>query len=98
MSSNRNCTGGKSPTRNQSSLSAPALALVPVVAQGKLVTALVYLLTFSVGVMLAMLVFGLGLGGAQHWLSRRWNLLQHFRHGVAAASVVVGGYWLTQAL
>ena len=40
--------------------SAPALALVPVVAHGQLWMALTYLVLFSVGVLLAMLVFGLG--------------------------------------
>ena len=78
--------------------SAPALALVPVVAQGELAVALAYLLTFSIGVLLAMLAFGLGYGSAQHWLTRRRNLLQHFRHLIAVASIAVGGYWLSQAI
>jgi nickel/cobalt exporter len=78
---------------------APALALVPVVAHGNLSSALGYLVLFSTGVMLAMLVFGVGFGAAQHLLKQRFlSLFNYFRHLVAIISVLVGGYWLSQAL
>lgn len=79
--------------------SAPALALVPAVANGELGWALVYLLIFSLGVMLSMMAFGLSLGSMQSVLQRRFpRLFQWQRHGIAAASVLFGGYWMTQAL
>ncbi len=79
--------------------SAPALALVPAVAQGALTSALVYLLVFSLGVMLAMLVFGLGFGAAQQYLQQRHVVLfNRCRYAIAAASVIIGGYWVSQAL
>lgn len=79
--------------------SAPALALVPVVAQGNLWSAIAYLSLFSVGVMLAMLVFGLGFGQVQRLVSQRslvW--MNNLRHIIAFSSVAVGGYWLSQAI
>ena len=79
--------------------SAPALALVPVVAHGELLTALVYLALFSLGVMLAMLVFGLGFGVTQHYLQQKFLRFFHvFRNLVATGSILLGGYWITQAL
>lgn len=79
--------------------SAPALALIPVVAQGQVAGALGYLLLFSLGVMLAMLAFGLGFGKLQQWLGRRSvSLMNRSRHLIALTSMVVGGYWLSQAL
>ena len=79
--------------------SAPALALVPVVAQGNLGSALGYLLLFSTGVMLAMLAFGLGFGAAQRHINQQSvALMNRLRHVIAFSSVAVGGYWLRQAL
>ncbi|MFT5220457.1 MAG: nickel/cobalt exporter [Planctomycetota bacterium] len=79
--------------------SAPALALVPVVAQGNIWSALGYLLLFSLGVTLAMLAFGLGFGATQQLLQQRFvALFNYFRHSIAGASILVGGYWLSQAL
>jgi nickel/cobalt exporter len=79
--------------------SAPALALVPAVAQGQVLAALVYLLVFSLGVMLSMLVFGLGFGALQqHLKARHARLFNWHRHVIAAGSVLVGGYWLSQAM
>lgn len=79
--------------------SAPALALIPVVAQGQAAAALGYLLLFSIGVMLAMLAFGLGFGKLQQWLSRHSvSLMNRSRHLIALTSMAVGGYWLSQAL
>ena len=79
--------------------SAPALALVPAVAQGQLGMAMAYLLVFSVGVMLSMLVFGFGFGTLQERLqARHIKLFQWHRHVIAALSIAIGGYWLHQAI
>ena len=78
--------------------SAPALALIPVVAQGRVWSAAGYLLVFSIGVMLSMFAFGLGFGRLQQWLGQRSAvLLNRSRHLIALTSVTVGGYWLSQA-
>ena len=79
--------------------SAPALALVPVVAQGQLGTGLAYLVLFSAGVMLAMLAFGFGFGAVQRAIGlHSVSMMNRLRHGIAFASVAIGGYWLSQAL
>ena len=79
--------------------SAPALALVPVVAQTSLWTALIYLSLFSIGVMLAMVAFGLGFGSIQKTIGRKSvNVMNHIRQLIAFTSVAVGGYWLSQAI
>ena len=79
--------------------SAPALAVIPAVIEGQVTAALGYLLVFSIGVMLAMTLFGLGLG----WVQK--NLRQHnlwwfnaSQYAIATASVVLGGFWLSAAL
>lgn len=75
--------------------SAPALALVPIVTQGQFSVAVTYLLLFSVGVMLAMCMFGLGFGGIQAWLRHRSvRAFQISRYLVASGSVGLGSYWL----
>ena len=79
--------------------SASALALVPVIAHGQLVVAVAYLLVFSMGVLLSMLCFGLGLGIVQRKLQHlseslfKWN-----QYLIASASVILGGYWLSQVV
>ncbi|OZG72699.1 hypothetical protein BTA51_14320 [Hahella sp. CCB-MM4] len=79
--------------------SASALALVPVITQGQLSVAIAYILVFSMGVLLSMLCFGLGLGAIQVKLKTlserlfRWN-----QYLIASASVVLGSYWLSQAV
>lgn len=79
--------------------SAPALALVPAVAQGQLWSALLYLLVFSLGVMLAMLLFGLGFSALQQQLRQRHVVLfNRCRYAIAISSVIIGGYWVSQAL
>ena len=79
--------------------SAPALALVPVVAQGQVAAAMAYLVLFSIGVMLAMLVFGLGFSTAQRFLGQHSVVMMNrARHLVAFMSVAIGGFWLSQAL
>jgi len=79
--------------------SAPAIALVPVVTQGNPGTALAYLVVFSIGVTLAMLLFGLGFGAAQRHINQQSvRLMNRMRHVIAFGSVAIGGYWLSQAL
>lgn len=79
--------------------SAPALALVPAVAQGELWVSIAYLVLFSVGVMLSMMVFGLGLGSLQKKLAQRSaRLFQGLRYGIAGASIALGSFWLFQAV
>ena len=79
--------------------SAPALALVPVVAHGNFWSALAYLLLFSCGVMLAMLTFGLGFGATQRYLNQQSvRMMNWLRHLIAFCSIAVGGYWLSQAI
>lgn len=78
--------------------SAPALALVPAVAQGQVFNAIAYLIVFSVGVLLSMLVFGFGFGALQERLRQQHiRLFQWHRHGISLCSIVIGGYWLHQA-
>ncbi len=77
--------------------SAPALALVPVVANGDLLVAMFYLALFSIGVMLAMLTFGMGFGATQRFLQQRYLwVFNYFRNFIAISSVLVGGYWLVR--
>ncbi len=79
--------------------SAPALALVPAVAQGQLWVAMMYLLLFSGGVMLSMLLFGSGLGAVQTQLQKKSaRLFVVTRYLIATASVCLGGFWLAQAV
>ncbi len=76
--------------------SAPALALIPAVAQGQLLPALGYLLLFSLGVMASMVTFGLGWGSLLNRLSLR--ALAWSQRLVAGSSIAIGGYWLSQAV
>jgi len=79
--------------------SAPALALIPAVASGKSTHAMVYLVIFSLGVMLSMLVFGLGFARIQHYLIHRYRrVFDISRHVLAAGSIGLGGFWLAQAI
>ena len=79
--------------------SAPALALVPAVSQGNLSLSLTYLLVFSVGVMLSMLFFGVGLGFLQQNLQQRHiRLFNWHRYLIASLSVMIGSYWLVNAI
>ncbi len=78
--------------------SAPALALIPAVASGQFMPAMLYLMIFSLGVMLSMLFFGLGFAHIQQFLNRRSHrVFQFSRHGLALSSIALGSYWLLQA-
>ena len=79
--------------------SAPALALIPVVVQGDVYSAFMYLLVFSTGVMLSMLLFAFGLGVMQKKLKGiNIKFYQFSRYLIASASIVLGGFWLSQSL
>lgn len=75
--------------------SAPALVLIPVVLEHNIFMVLGYLLLFSAGVSLSMVVFGLCLASIQSWLKRKQtNLFTLQRHLIAIGSVVAGSIWL----
>ncbi|WP_444994949.1 HoxN/HupN/NixA family nickel/cobalt transporter [Aliikangiella sp. IMCC44359] len=79
--------------------SAPALALIPAVNQGELLVVLTYLVIFSLGVMLSMLLFGLSFGFLQKYLKERYVKVFYLsRHLVASLSVLFGGFWLYQTI
>ena len=79
--------------------SAPALALVPAVAEGELITSLLYLLVFSLGVMLSMLCFATGFGALQNQLQQKYQrLFQWNRYLIASFAMLLGGFWLSQAV
>jgi len=76
--------------------SAPAMALIPAMAQGQIGAALGYLLLFSIGVMLSMIAFGLSWASLLQRLNER--LLDWNRRLVAISSIIIGSYWLGQAI
>lgn len=79
--------------------SAPALALIPLASQGDIYAVIGYLLVFSTGVMLSMVLFGLGLGSVQKWLSLRCKRIDYWsQRFIALASTVVGCLWLYKAI
>lgn len=79
--------------------SAPALALIPAVARGQFGEAVLYLVIFSLGVMLSMLFFGLGFAKIQHFLSVRYApAFRWSRYVIAFLSIGLGGFWLMQAV
>ena len=79
--------------------SAPVLALIPAVSHGDFVHAVMYVLLFSCGVMLAMMCFGFGFAHLQRFLSQRYqSAFQLSRQVLAFSSMAFGGYWLLQAV
>ena len=79
--------------------SAPALALIPIASQGDIWVVISYLLVFSFGVMLAMMLFGLGLGSVQKWLSTRYKRIDYWsQRFIAFLSIFVGFIWLYKAI
>jgi nickel/cobalt exporter len=76
---------------------APFLALIPAVSQGSVLVAVLYLLVFCAGVLIAMLGFGglLGslLAGFLH--QRLSGCLRLIRGAIAAGSVAIGAHLLT---
>jgi len=79
--------------------SAPAMALIPAVANGQLLQALFYLAVFSLGLTLSMLAFGLGFAHIQRFLSQRYTSVFHAGQQLLAfISIGLGGVWLVQAI
>jgi len=79
--------------------SAPALALIPAVASGQLLLAVAYLIVFSLGVILSMLVFGLGFAWIQRYLYQRYQrVFTVCRHLIALTAIGFGSFWVLQAL
>lgn len=79
--------------------SAPAIALIPALAYGEIEVVALYLITFSVGVMLAMVVFGFGFSYCQNLLAQRYQLMAQYQAKfVAFLSVSVGCFWLSQVV
>ncbi len=79
--------------------SAPALALIPVTgaapAANGLLAGVLYIALFCLGVLVAMLVFGLFLDRLQKRIARLGQKLLHAsRLLIASASIGVGAYWL----
>lgn len=72
------------------------MALIPAMAQGQVGAAFGYLMVFSIGVMLSMIAFGLSWGSLLQRLNER--LLDWNRRLVATSSIIIGSYWLSQAI
>ncbi|MGS2717420.1 hypothetical protein ACVBE9_04555 [Eionea flava] len=71
--------------------SAPALALIPAVASGQLLVGMAYLLLFSFGVIISMVVFGIGFTYIQGLLYRRYQTLFQYARGLLALGAIVAG-------
>lgn len=79
--------------------SAPAIALIPALAYGEFSLIALYLLTFSMGVMLAMICFSVGFCYCQDMLNRRYALMAKYQAKIIGlTSMTVGGFWLSQAV
>ena len=75
--------------------SAPLLALIPVAQQQSPLLSMLYVLLFSLGVFLSMLVFGGLLGKVFSWLERVGNRVVYgLRAGVAVSAIAFGGLLL----
>jgi len=75
--------------------SAPLLVLVPLAKLGSAIYGIFYLLTFSIGVLIAMLVFGGIIGSVYQWLAN-WGTqsVRLFRLTIAMGTILFGGYML----
>ena len=73
--------------------SAPLLVLVPLAKLDSAIYGIIYLLTFSIGVLIAMLIFGGIIGSIYHWLTN-WGTrsVRLFRLTIAVGTVLFGGY------
>ncbi|MEY8200288.1 MAG: sulfite exporter TauE/SafE family protein [Colwellia sp.] len=78
--------------------SAPALALIPIASQEQMSTIIMYLLVFSLGVMLSMMLFGLCLGSIQRFLKKTHQRAQYWSQKfIATTSILVGCFWFYKA-
>ena len=74
--------------------SAPVLALIPAMKTTSAWIGLSYIMLFSLGVLCAMLVFGLFFGRLQQWLARLGQkVFQLSRMLMASACITLGCYW-----
>lgn len=79
--------------------SAPALALLPAATANDPLYSYLGLLVFSIGLLLMMLCFGLGLARLQHYFQQWDARLFHYQRAlVALASIAFGCYWVARAL
>jgi len=79
--------------------SAPALALIPAVTSGQLSVAITYLMVFSIGVILSMLVFGLGFSWVQQYLNKYYQrVFIVCRHAIALTAIIVGTLLLVKTV
>ena len=73
--------------------SAPLLVLVPLAKLGSPTYGIAYLLLFSAGVFLAMIIFGGFIGGIYQWLSTLGTgFVKTLRIIIATSSIVFGSY------
>lgn len=78
--------------------SAPVLALIPAVSQGRIDVAIGYIVLFSLGVMFSMFLFGVSIGSLQTWLQSRSNTLFNISRGtIAGLSIVLGVLWISES-
>lgn len=78
--------------------SAPLLVLVPLAKLGSPVYGIAYLVVFSAGVFITMIIFGGFLGGVYQWLSKLGtNFVNTLRLIIAASSIAFGAYLVTGA-
>jgi len=78
--------------------SAPVLALIPALNQGNFLLATVYLLLFSIGMMLSMIFFGLSFAYCQQYINKKSKaIFQYSRYLLALASIGFGTFWIFQA-
>lgn len=78
--------------------SAPLLALLPTLMLEQGSSALIYIAMFCIGVLIAMLVFGLGLAYLQQGLIRFGDkVFQVSRLLMSMSALLFGCYWLAQA-
>jgi len=79
--------------------SAPALALLPVATSGQLSLGMIYILIFSIGGLLAMVLFSMTFSYLQKSLQSRFQHVFHWNQRILAlGSILLGGYWVTQAI
>lgn len=75
--------------------SAPVLALIPAMETTSRWVGLLYVGLFSLGVLIAMLIFGLFFGQLQKWIAGIGQKLFRFsRMAIATVSIAFGCYWL----
>ena len=78
--------------------SAPVLALIPALNQGHILLAVIYLLLFSVGMMLSMVIFGLSFTYFQQFMQAKFQTIFQFsRYVLALLPIGLGAFWMFQA-